>query len=184
MPNSDALAPIETPRLRIHHVSLELYDCCIENRRSRAEEIVGAALPEDWYIQRDYLKTWRDKCLAEPEYLPWSLRIVVLKSAEEAIGNFRFHSTPNPEYLRATAPNAVEFGYRIYPPHRRKGFAKETALAMMQWAREAAPIEYFVVSISPGNVASQRLAASLGFIKVGEQMDEIDGPEDVLLLRA
>ncbi|MND08591.1 hypothetical protein D3C83_313230 [compost metagenome] len=54
----------------------------------------------------------------------------------------------------------------------------------MTWAAKDAGIETFVVSISPSNVPSQAIARRFGFTKVGEHMDEEDGLEDILVVRA
>ena len=53
----------------------------------------------------------------------------------------------------------------------------------MAWAHETQGVSQFVVAISPENVASLRLAAGLGFVKVGTHVDEVDGIEDVFSLR-
>jgi len=52
----------------------------------------------------------------------------------------------------------------------------------MQWARDVHGVMSFVVTISPHNEASLALAGGLGFSRVGAHHDEVDGPEDVLVL--
>jgi [ribosomal protein S5]-alanine N-acetyltransferase len=49
---------------------------------------------------------------------------------------------------------------------------------MFDWAM-AQGVHRFVASISPDNKASLSLAAKLGFERVGEQIDDIDGLEYV-----
>jgi RimJ/RimL family protein N-acetyltransferase len=119
---------------------------------------------------------------ADPTLLPWLLRAVVLRSSGAMIGHVTFHTAPNPEYLRPIAPGAVELGYTIYPPFRRQGFATEAAAALMAWAGQEHGVRRFVLSISPDNVPSLRLAQHFSFRKVGSHLDEIDGPEDIFLL--
>jgi ribosomal-protein-alanine N-acetyltransferase len=51
----------------------------------------------------------------------------------------------------------------------------------MNWAQSEFGISSFVASISPENEFSLRLVAKLGFIKVGEVMDDTDGMEYVFL---
>lgn len=75
----------------------------------------------------------------------------------------------------------AEFGYTIFEKHRRRGYVEEAVRALMAWARERGA-RHFIFSIAPGNEASQGLAAKLGARKIGVQIDEEDGPEDVLLL--
>jgi RimJ/RimL family protein N-acetyltransferase len=53
--------------------------------------------------------------------------------------------------------------------------------ALMEWARERGA-RHFIFSIAPGNAASRGLALKLGARKIGVQIDEEDGPEDVFLL--
>jgi RimJ/RimL family protein N-acetyltransferase len=98
------------------------------------------------------------------------------------IGHIGFHDSPGADYLSEWSPGGAEFGFTIFASHRRKGYAREASLALIDWARKAHGVTSFVVTISPGNVASQKLATELGFVRVGSHIDEIDGAEDVLVL--
>lgn len=100
------------------------------------------------------------------------------------IGHIGFHTAPGAEYLRSWSPGAVEFGFGVFSPYRRQGYAREASLALMRWAHSVHGVKKFVVSIGPDNIASQALAAQLGFNRIGSQMDELDGVEDILELVA
>ena len=89
------------------------------------------------------------------------------------------HKAPDPDLLEYSVL-AVELGYTVEAEYRRHGYAKESAIAMIEWAGYERGVGDFVLSISPDNVPSLRLARSMGFQVVGEQMDEIDGLEHVL----
>jgi RimJ/RimL family protein N-acetyltransferase len=52
----------------------------------------------------------------------------------------------------------------------------------MQWATQEHGVNRFVVSISPVNEPSLRLARKFGFRKVGTITDPEEGVEDVFLL--
>jgi RimJ/RimL family protein N-acetyltransferase len=52
----------------------------------------------------------------------------------------------------------------------------------MDWATRAHGVRRFVLSISPANEPSLRLARKFGFRKVGSVTDPEDGVEDVFLL--
>jgi len=93
------------------------------------------------------------------------------------VGYIGFHTAPDPEYLAELAPGGIELGYTVFAAHRRQGYAREACAALMQWARQEHGVDRFVVSISPDNVPSLRLAESFGFRKIGSHMDEIDGLE-------
>jgi RimJ/RimL family protein N-acetyltransferase len=73
-------------------------------------------------------------------------------------------------------------GYSIHPEYRQQGFAREAVRGMIDWAQGHHGVRSFVLSISPRNQASLRLAASMGFQKVGAHQDDVDGAEDVFLL--
>jgi RimJ/RimL family protein N-acetyltransferase len=51
----------------------------------------------------------------------------------------------------------------------------------MRWATESHGVRTFVLSIRPDNIASQALAAKLGFRRIGLHVDDVDGVEDVLV---
>lgn len=75
----------------------------------------------------------------------------------------------------------AEIGYTIFEPWRRRGIAGEALAAMLRFASENGA-DHAVLSIAPDNVPSLRLASRFGFRKIGTQIDDIDGPEDVFLL--
>jgi RimJ/RimL family protein N-acetyltransferase len=117
----------------------------------------------------------------DPGYAPWSLRAVGLRATDQMVGHIGFHTRPGPSYLARIAPGGVELGYTIYPPFRRRGYAREALVGMMAWARGQGATR-FVVSVAPANAASRALVDGLGFVRVGGHMDEADGYEDILLL--
>ena len=100
------------------------------------------------------------------------------------IGFIGFHTLPGAEYLNSYAPDSVEFGYTIFPDYRGKGYASEAAQALMDWATREHQVTRFVVSISPMNQPSLRIAQKLGFRKVGSFNDPEEGVEDVFLREA
>ena len=124
------------------------------------------------------LKQMRENPVLEP----WLLRAVGSRETKTMIGHVGFHTLPGPEYLDPYAPGSVEFGYSIFPDHRRKGHASEAVQALMDWATRAHNVTRFIVSISPANEPSLRLAQRFGFSKVGSVTDEEGNVEDIFLL--
>ena len=122
------------------------------------------------------------KLREESDLVPWLLRAIGLRETKRMVGYIGFHTKPGAEYLRPYAGDAVEFGYTIFPEYRRMGFASEAAGALMQWATHEHGVRRFVVSISPANEASLRLARKFGLRKVGTVTAPEDGVEDVFLL--
>ncbi|MGQ0485960.1 MAG: GNAT family N-acetyltransferase, partial [Hyphomicrobiales bacterium] len=75
---------------------------------------------------------------------------------------------------------AVEIGYSIFPPWQRRGFGHEAVCGFAAWANGQG-VAGLVLSISPENHASLALAQKLRAEKIGSQIDEKDGPEDIFL---
>jgi RimJ/RimL family protein N-acetyltransferase len=118
---------------------------------------------------------------ANGEFRNWSTRTILLRNTGEMIGIFRFHSLPDPHYLRNYGPSLVEIGYVVFDKHRRKGFAEEMVKGIITWAKNY-EVSGIVTSIAPGNIPSTKLITKMGFIKIGEAVDEVDGIEHIYLL--
>ncbi|SKA41213.1 Acetyltransferase (GNAT) domain-containing protein [Chitinophaga eiseniae] len=115
----------------------------------------------------------------DTKYAPWSSRTIILSGENKTIGLIRFHTSPDRHASKDYLKNAVEIGYQIFAPHRRKGYAREAVTAVFNWAEEHFQVYRFVASIAPDNRPSLNLVTSLGFTKVDEVMDETDGMEHV-----
>lgn len=144
-----------------------------------ASEIIGLRLPSDWPDICDVLALRLDQLDRDPTLQSWLLRAMALRSGE-MIGHIGFHASPGARYLAPWRPGGIEFGLTVFAPYRRKGYAREAALALMDWAQREHGVRDFVLTISPHNLPSQRLAAGLGFSRIGEHVDEVDGLEYIL----
>lgn len=173
---------IETERLRLALLDVDLFDLCLLGDRDRVLDRGGFEVAEEWLAEADYIRKRRGQLAADPAYGPWCVRAIVLKETNRMVGQIGFHALPGSPDLQAIAPGGIEYGYRIYPPYRGRGYAKEAARGLMEWAVSQG-VTSFVVSIRPDNAPSQAIARSLGFVKVGEQMDEVDGLEEVFLFK-
>jgi len=112
-----------------------------------------------------------DQLAARPADAPWLLRAIVLRDTGAAVGHVNFHGAPDER-------GAVEIGYTVVPEMRRHGIARETARGMWHWAAvNGATV--LRASVAPDNEPSQRLIRAEGFSYVGDQIDEIDGVEQV-----
>ena len=153
-------------------------DAVLSGRRADAEALAGLKLPEGWPDGRDrrLLRLRRDQIRRDPDSEQWLIRAMVLPSGgRPMIGHIGFHGSPE-------TIGRAEVGYSVMPDHRRRGYATEAALALMDWAAQEHGVTSFSVSITPDNVASLALAAKLGFAQIGEQIDEEDGLEYVFQL--
>ena len=146
-----------------------------------ASYLIGLTVPTDWFEAKWLMEMRLAKLRQDPALEPWLLRAVGLRETKSMIGFIGFHTLPGAEYLNSYAPGSVEFGYTVFPDHRKRGYASEAAGALMQWATREHKVTRFVVSISPANEPSLRLAQKFGFRNVGRVTDPEDGVEDVFL---
>jgi RimJ/RimL family protein N-acetyltransferase len=174
---------ISTPRLVLRLMEGAVVDACLAGDLARAGHLLGIAIPGALLERRTALEFAQARLAADPRYRPWSIRAMILPATRSMVGHIRFHSCPDPDELRPYARAAIEFGYRVFPEHRRRGYATEAASAMMGFA-QAHGVERFVVSVSPDNAPSLALIARFGFARIGEHMDEVDGLEHVYLREA
>ena len=118
---------------------------------------------------------------ADPEQHPWMYRAIVRKDDNLMVGHISFHhKAPDPDLL-VYSDNAAELGYAIELGQRRKGYAKESAIGMMDWALRQR-VHTFILSISPMNIPSITMAESMGFRRIAERTDETDGLECVYMV--
>jgi ribosomal-protein-alanine N-acetyltransferase len=154
----------------------------MDGRFAEASGIIGMAVPDTWPVHEAPLAIRLSQLEADPALQPWLLRAIALRSSGEMVGFIGFHTAPGPEYLEQWHPGAVEFGFTIFVAHRNKGYGREAAEGLMRWAQTAHGVDRFVMTIAPTNHPSRAIAARLGFIRIGEHMDDVDGIEDVFAL--
>lgn len=87
-----------------------------------------------------------------------------------AVGRAGYHGPPDRSGM-------VEIGYAVDPAYRRRGYARAALEALLRRAAREPRVRTVRAAISPGNVASCRLASQYGFAEAGRQWDEEDGLE-------
>ncbi len=121
---------------------------------------------------------WRvPQVKADPGVNIWFVRWIVLQETSEIIGSTSFHGPPDDAGM-------VEIGLGIHPSFQRQGYGREALVGMWSWAVERPEVSILRYTVSPTNVASVKLIESFGFNLFGQQLDEIDGPEDIYELSA
>lgn len=179
-----AIDDIVTPRLTLRLMPADAVTACLAGDLADASRMTGTSIPHELLEDPGALEAGRMRLGEDPDYLRWSVRAIILTAERRMIGHIRFHTRPDPDYLQSHARNAVEFGYLIFKNDRGHGYASEAAKAVMEWARDVHGVQHFAASVSPDNPPSLRIVQRLGFAKVGEEMDEIDGIEYVFLRAA
>jgi [ribosomal protein S5]-alanine N-acetyltransferase len=170
-------APVETirtPRLELVSMTIPVMRALQDKDLETAGRLAGATV-EDGLADDlvGFLRYRLSQLDADPTIREWLGRLIVITDAageRRAIGTIGFHGPPDER-------GRLEVGYRIEPPYRRQGYAREAVRALFDWAASAHGIHRFIASISPTNEPSLRLTAGLGFERTGEHIDEIDGLE-------
>jgi len=107
---------------------------------------------------------------ASPEFAEIAIVLAVLKSTNEVIGSAGFHDLPD-------AHGMIEIGFGIVDVMQNQGFGKELLLGMWKMISERSDVQTLRYTVSPDNEPSLHIIRKLGFVLVGEQMDEEDGLE-------
>ena len=172
---------IHSERLDLVPLTPAFLRAMLEHDLAGAGRILGVPIPERLLDSTDVMSLRLKQLEVDPTLQPWLLRAMVLRECGVMVGHIGFHTAPGEEYLRPYAPGGVEFGFTVYPPFLRQGYAREASKALMGWAHQVHGVARFVVTIRPDNAASQALAAGLGFVRIGSHIDDVDGLEDVLV---
>lgn len=170
---------IQSERLDLIPLTPAVLRAVLAGNQSEAGELLGISTPASWLIPRYAMELRLSQLEANPSLQPWLVKAISLREQRILVGDIGFHTAPGAEYLAELSPGGVEFGYGVLEPWRRRGIALEASETLMRWAREVHQVRRFVLSISPDNLPSLGMAAKLGFRKIGSQIDELDGPEDI-----
>jgi [ribosomal protein S5]-alanine N-acetyltransferase len=148
-----------------------LLDALIAGDRDAADRLADFPIPNEFPGQALGLVRFRRDQIAEHSgWLPWSLRAIVLREPERTmVGYANFHGPPGVNDLMR--PGAAETGYTVFPAYRGRGFATETAQAMMDWAAGEHGVREFISGVTPDNAPSLRVNDKLGFVRTGDIVD-------------
>jgi len=174
---SKNIAAIETKRLNLISMTTACLQALVVGDYQQAQVVGGFVVSQDCALLKD---EWVGRRLsmieADAEQHPWMYRAIVRKSDNIMVGHICFHLKAPDPFFREYSRYGAELGYTIEALYRQQGYATESALAMMDWARKR-NVEDFFLTISPQNIPSIKLAESMQYRKIGELMDETDGIE-------
>ena len=170
---------IQTPRLDLHHIEaddlIELFE-----KRDDSKALSGKAFTNPLRVLIDFQGplAWRvPQIKQDPSVNKWFVRWAVLRSTQEVIASASFHGAPDENGM-------IEIGLGVENAYQRQGFGKEILQGMWGWVVTEPGVKILRYTVSPTNSASIALVNSFGFNCVGEQLDEIDGPESIYEMSA
>ena len=167
-------ADVSSEHLDLVPMSLELMEALQRGDHTSAQQLAGYRIPAEWPEGMESVLRFRIAiAVAHPEALPLLLRAMALRADPEVVvGRIGFHGP-------ADDTGMLEIGYEVFPPYRRRGYAREAVVAMFRWAQRDPAVLRFRATVSPDNEPSRNLIAGLGFTEVGTQWDEEDGEETI-----
>jgi RimJ/RimL family protein N-acetyltransferase len=169
------LPTVATPRLDLFSLAPPLVAALVAKDFGAAQALAPFPIDAGTFEGDEYVLARRHAQLtADPSEEPWLFRAAVLRETGRVVGKVGFHAPP-------AADGSVEIGYRVDPAYRNQGFATEMAVGLMRWGAEQGATAC-IASVRPDNAPSLAIVRRLGFEKVGEQLDEIDGLEWVFTL--
>jgi len=174
------VSDIETGRLVLRLLPEAALAATVARDHARLEALLGLGVPDVWFAEDWVAQLRLDQLRADPAFGPWSIRAIALKETGEILGTLNCHHLPMQFAALGETRLAVEIGYTIFASWRRRGFGHEAVQGFAAWANGQG-VEGLVLSVAPGNLASRALALKFGATKIGSQIDEKDGPEDVYL---
>ncbi len=136
----------------------------------QAQRLAPFPVTADTFADDAYVLGLRHAQLtADPAEEPWLYRAAVSRETGEVVARIGFHAPPDAE-------GTVEVGYTVQPEHRRQGLAVEMCRALIAWGAEHGAVRV-LASVRPDNAASLAVVHRLGFVKTGEELDDVDGLE-------
>lgn len=167
---------IETSRLILVQTPLE----ALKKRLERSDEPFGVEVPlpdgawqvlfsVDWpgdalVLFPMMIEAWENGLQDE---LPWGGTLID-RAEWAAVGQMGFKSLPEHGF--------AEMGYGVIPACQGRGYATEMARALADWALTQPGMERVTAECRTDNVGSIRVLEKAGFARVGERVDEEDGP--------
>jgi len=149
---------------------LTLLDAFVDGNATQVRQLVDYAVPAHFPgTAAEVLELRRVQLAADPARLPWSVRAMVRRGDRVMVGFVNFHGPPGVNDV--AEEDAAELGWTVFPEHRRQGYATETALRLMEWARSEHGVRRFISSTTPDNAPSLRVHEKLGFRRTGQMVD-------------
>ena len=130
-----------------------------------------ASLPDD--VRCEISEEWQARLRMATGPDPWACSFkVFLPKLDVAIGSCGFKGPPDPVQV-------VEIAYGIDEPFRTKGYATESAQALLDFATTRSDVSSVIAHTKAEGIASERILTKLGFALQGT----VDDPDDGLVNR-
>lgn len=157
-------ATLITTRLELVPMTVHIAEAVILGHRTRAEELLGAPLPDAWpgraLIERAFSASL-DAIRERPEVRLWGDRVMIPRSGpRRVLGSVVFHGAPDDD-------GSVEVAYGVEQDSQQLGFATEGTLASVEWALAQPGVRVVRATTPTWHTSSRRVLEKCGFTIVG-----------------
>jgi RimJ/RimL family protein N-acetyltransferase len=158
---------IETARLALIPATARTTRAALMGRKALAQAL-ELPVPESWppdLLDDAALEYMRDKLDLGPEHAGWWLHFVVLRDGPGGgvvIGTAGYKGPPDP------GDGSVEIGYSVVRDFQRRGYATETARALVSCAFEVPEVRRVIAETLPGLTPSIGVLRKCGFRFIGD----------------
>lgn len=162
---------IETERLILEPITLNLVEAVLRGDRPRAEELARATFPREWpgpaVIERAF-KAYPDQVRADPETRLWGDRLMITRHGDRrVVGSVIFHGRPR--------DGVADVGYGVEIDSQGQGLATEATLACVEWALQQPGIHAVRATTFMWHRASVRVLEKVGMQVIGTEEHELLG---------
>ncbi|MGW5718479.1 GNAT family N-acetyltransferase [Amycolatopsis sp. NPDC003865] len=155
------------PKVRIVHLTGPAFHALARGDLAAANAVSPVPLSA-YFAGPDWRAVWRTRSTQvdeDPATATWVTGVIWDEQRHLAVGRAGYHGPPDPA-------GTVEIGYAVEPAHRRRGYARAALETLLRRAADEPRVRTVRVTISPGNLASTRLASQYGFVEIGEHRDD------------
>lgn len=164
---------IGSQRLLLVPLTPEALAALINSDRVAAEQALDATFPSPDLVPPlmvDAMGFFLDIAAAGPESAAWGARAYIALEGRGVVGMGGFTGPPDER-------GSVTMGYSVFPECQRRGYASEGARVLADWALSQPGVTRVQATISPHNIASERVAAYAGLHRTNAMEDDPDeGP--------
>ena len=157
-------ARIDTARLQLVVLLPREIRALIAGDVEQASGLAGVLFPPGWPAADEAREglPWHLRHLESNEHhRAWRIRVVVERATGLVVGSVNLKGPPDSD-------GDVEIGWGISESHRRRGYALEAALGVIDWVLRQPCTKSLSATIADDNVPSQHLAAKLGLVRTSQ----------------
>jgi ribosomal-protein-alanine N-acetyltransferase len=165
---------LNTPRLELAPLTLQVVESVVVGAREEAERLVGARMPSRWpnreLVERAFPVSL-DAIRAQPEACLWGDRVMIARGDDgqrRVIGSVVFHGEPGPD-------GVAEIAYGVEEASQGRGYATEAVSACVTWALEHRAVAAVQATTFAWHRASLRVIEKVGMVRSGVRDHETLG---------